>query len=99
MAANITIVDDFLNKREIRAQAPSKYMGRFARQNPQLNMTMQTHMINPHSYGVFEDDFDKFFSKRCRAFSRELRKRIIEQEVDIRKTPVPARDTAGVEME
>ncbi|MBC8432682.1 MAG: DUF262 domain-containing protein [Desulfobacterales bacterium] len=97
--ANITIVDDFLNKREIRAQAPSKYMRRFARQNAALNKCMRTHLINQDTFGVFQDDFDKFFRKRCQAFSRELKKRIIEQGVDGRKTPVPAKDTMRVEME
>ncbi|MCK4819140.1 DUF262 domain-containing protein, partial [bacterium] len=37
---NITIVDDFLNKREIRDQAPSKYMRRFEKQNPNLAEAM-----------------------------------------------------------
>jgi len=97
--ANITIVDDFLNKTEIRAQAPSKYMRHFDRQNAALKKCMRTHLINQDTFGVFQDDFDKFFRKRCQAFSRELKKRIIEHEVDGRKTPVSAKDTMKVEME
>lgn len=97
--ANITIVDDFLNKREIRAQAPSKYMRRFDRMNKNLDKCMRTHLIKPESFGVFQDDFDKFFSKRCRALSRELKKLIIEQEVDIKKCAVPAEDTVREEIE
>jgi len=97
--ANITIVDDFLNKREIRAQAPSKYMRQFAKQNEKFTSCMQTHLIKPDAFGVFEDDYDKFFRKRCQAFSRELKKRIIEQEIDSRKSALPAKDTTEAEME
>jgi hypothetical protein len=97
--ANITIVDDFLNKREIRAQAPSKYMKRFAKHNKALDACMKTHLIRPDVFGVYDNDYDKFFNKRCRAFSGELKKRIIEQDVDSRKSPIPAQDTLKVEME
>lgn len=97
--ANITIVDDYLNKREIRAQAPSKYMRRFNKQNDKLAGCMKTHLINLDTFGVFEDDYRRFLSQRCQAFSRELRKRIIEQEVDRRQTATPAKDTTELEME
>jgi len=43
---NITIVDDFLNKREIKAKAPSNYMARFRDINPDLETTMKTHLID-----------------------------------------------------
>lgn len=97
--ANIAIVDDYLNKREIGAQAPSRYLRRFAKQNKAMDACMKTHLIRPDLYGVYEDDYEKFFNKRCRAFSRELKKRIIEQDVDSKKTPVSAQDTMRVEME
>lgn len=97
--ANITIVDDFLNKREIRAQAPSKYMKKYLKQNKKLSRCMRTHLINVDSFGVFEDDYDKFFKKRCKAFSRELKKRIIEQEVDRKQSALSASDTAETEID
>jgi hypothetical protein len=97
--ANITIVDDFLNKREIRAQAPLKYMERFKRKNPQFSTCMKTHLINVDTFGIFEDNYDKFFSKRCKAFSRELQKRIIPQEVDSKEQAVTADSTSQLEME
>lgn len=97
--ANITIVDDFLNKREIRAQAPSQYMRRFAGKNKELDACMQTHLIRLDTFGVFENDYDKFFEKRCQAFSRELKKRIIEQEIDTKKSAVPAGETVREETE
>lgn len=80
---NITIVDDFLNKREIKAKAPSKYMARFRDINPNLEATMKTHLIeNLGAFGIWDDDYDKFFDERAKAVSRELSKRIIKQDID-----------------
>ncbi len=97
--ANITIVDEFLNKREIRAQAPSNYMKRFKKQNKDLDKCVQTHLIKLDTFGVFENDYDKFFRKRCLSFSQELKKRIFEQGIDRIKAPVEAKDTMKVEIE
>lgn len=86
--ANITIVDDFLNKREIGSKAPSVYMKKFIRQNEDIEATMKTHLINDfEKFGVLENDYSKFFDKRLKAISKELMKRIIEQETD--KTLLP----------
>lgn len=80
---NITIVDDFLNKREIGAKAPSVYMKNFLDINDQINETMKTHLINDLSeFGVLEDNYDLFFTARLNVISNELQKRIIEQESD-----------------
>ncbi|MBM7572567.1 DUF262 domain-containing protein [Aquibacillus albus] len=75
---NITIVDDFLNKRKIRAQAPSKYMQTFKKDNDKLIETMQTHLINDiDNFGIWDDDYDTFFEKRAEVVSEELEKKII----------------------
>jgi hypothetical protein len=80
---NITIVDDFLNKREIRAQAPSKYMSKFKKVNQNLTETMKTHLITDLSaFGIWTDDYDSFMSERASLVSQELQKRIINQETD-----------------
>lgn len=81
---NITIVDDFLNKREIKAKAPSQYMRKFAKQNPtHIADTMKTHLIlDLEKFGIWENDFDRFIEQRAKVVSKELRKRIIEQDVD-----------------
>jgi hypothetical protein len=80
---NITIVDDFLNKREIKAKAPSNYMARFRDINPDLEATMKTHLIeNLDAFGTWNDDYDKFFDERAKAISRELSKRVIKQDID-----------------
>lgn len=80
---NITIVDDFLNKREIGAKAPSRYMKKFIKQNDDIAATMKTHLINDiEKFGILNDDYDKFLSCRVKVIQRELKKRIIFQESD-----------------
>jgi hypothetical protein len=79
---NITIVDDFLNKREIRDKAPSVYMARFRKKNPNLPQTMRTHLINLENSGIWEDDYERFLKMRCRLISDELKKRIILRTID-----------------
>jgi len=79
---NITIVDDYLNKREIRAQAPSKYMKRFSKGNDELEQTMKTHLIDLNTFGIWDDDFERFFDRRAALVHRELAKRIIPQQTD-----------------
>ena len=80
--ANITIVDDFLNKRLIRDKAPDRYMRDFARKNPNLDNTMRSHLIRINSYGVWESNYKKFIRKRCKAISQELARRVIRQDID-----------------
>jgi len=85
---NITIVDDFVNKREIGANAPSKYMSKFKMINSEIESTMKSHLINDlDSFGVWEDDYDVFFEKRARLLNIEIEKRIIKQEVDRKSQP------------
>jgi hypothetical protein len=79
---NITIVDDFLNKRIIGSKAPSEYMSTFMGNN-RLQDTMMTHLIEDlTTFGIWDDDYDKFFDERAKVVSRELSKRIIKQEID-----------------
>jgi hypothetical protein len=81
--ANITLVDDFLNKRVIRAQSPKAYMKEFIAKNPDIEKCMSTHLIKLNdNFGVMTDDYERFFAGRCKAISRELSKLIIPQEVD-----------------
>ena len=51
---NITIVDDFLNKREIGAKPPSNYMMKFSKVNNNLDNNMKTHLFfcQKHSSGM-----------------------------------------------
>ena len=77
--ANITIVDDFLNKRSIRDRAPSKYMAEFKAKNPtRINETMETHLISlDDENGVFTDDYEAFFKYRMMRFHEELKQRLL----------------------
>ncbi|MEI6947321.1 DUF262 domain-containing protein [Paraflavisolibacter sp. H34] len=86
---NITIVDDFLNKREIAAKAPLKYMSEFSKKNPNLEETMKTHLIyDLEGYGIWENDYQRFFNARANAVSEELKKRVIISDVDKAKEAV-----------
>ncbi len=80
--ANITIVDDYLNKREIKAKAPSVYIKAFRRENPHLKETMKTHLIDIDTFGVREDDYDLFFRERCKLIARKLRAWIPKRSID-----------------
>jgi len=87
--ANITIVDDRLNKNKIRAKAPSSYMAQLAEQNEKLEDTMKTHLIDDvNEFGIWEDDYGKFFNKRINIISQELSKKIISQEVATKELEV-----------
>lgn len=80
---NITIVDDYLNKRKIRARAPGDYMKEFKATNRAFAETMKSHLIDDlDRFGVWEDDYEKFLRCRAEAVSAELKKRIIERRVD-----------------
>jgi hypothetical protein len=80
--ANITIVDDFLNKREIGAKAPSIYMKRFSEHNPYLSQHMQTHLIELENWGLWDNDYNTFMQKRCEKLSDEIKNRLILGEQD-----------------
>jgi hypothetical protein len=95
--ANITIVDDFLNKREIRAKAPSQYMKKFRSENEDIDGCMRSHLIKLDEFGVNDDDFDTFFRKRSALLSQELKKRIIEQGTDAKLAVITADQTAEEE--
>jgi hypothetical protein len=81
--ANITIVDDFLNKRSIRDRAPSKYIAEYQKKNSNLDATLATHLIDsPEKSGILTDDYELFFNHRLQKFSAELKKRLLLQPSD-----------------
>lgn len=80
---NITIVDDYLNKREIRARAPSEYMKRFSESNSKISDAMETHLIGEFdTYGISNNDYDTFLNVRAARISDELKLRIIPRPID-----------------
>ena len=80
---NITIVDDYLNKRKIWARAPSDYMEEFAESNPLIRETMKTHLIEDlEAFGVWSDDYETFIRKRAEIVSAELNNRLVKRAMD-----------------
>ncbi|AKB74644.1 hypothetical protein MSLAZ_1383 [Methanosarcina lacustris Z-7289] len=74
---NVTIVDDYLNKREIGAKAPGDYMKKFEDRNPELHNTMKTHLIDDMElYGVWGNNYETFIEKRGERVLEEINKRI-----------------------
>ena len=74
---NITLVDDYLNKRRIRAKAPSVYMESFAKKNKKLKETMKTHLIDDlDAYGVWDDNYSAFIEHRGHRVLEELESRL-----------------------
>ncbi len=88
---NITIVDDYLNKREIRAKPPATYMKGFKKSNKALAETMSSHLIGDlDEFGVWENDYETFLQQRALLISAELGMRIISRQIDT--DGQPARD-------
>jgi hypothetical protein len=73
---NITLVDDQLNKSEIKAKPPSRYIAGYERKNLELKKALTTHLIGRTSFGIDDDDYQKFFDQRARRFSKELAKKL-----------------------
>ena len=85
---NITIVDDFLNKREIGARPPSEYIKKFESVNPDLSKTLNSHLINDfQSFGIRENEYEKFIESRAELLSREIDKRLIKRHTDNQTQP------------
>ena len=74
---NITLVDEHLNKAEIRAKPPSQYMAKFAEENAQLEQTMKSHLIDDlEAYGIWTDNYERFIDERGKRVLAELNKRL-----------------------
>lgn len=81
---NITIVDDFLNKRKIKDKAPSIYMNEFKKENLNIDKTMKTHLINDlNTFGIWNDDYDKFILERIKTMKSELESRVVIRKYDL----------------
>lgn len=71
---NITLVDDYLNKRVIKAQPPSKYMKSFKNTNPRLAHTLHSHFITEEAVTAFQsDDYETFLKARAEAVAAALK--------------------------
>ena len=82
---NITIVDQYLNQKEIRVKAPSEYMKRYAK-NKKIKQIMATHLIGDFDrFGIWCNDYDKFFKGRVLLLQKAVKDRIIAQKGDVLK--------------
>ena len=74
---NISLVSADLNKRKIRAKAPSTYIQDFLDENDELPMTLKSHLIyDMDDFGIRSDDYLVFLEKRSNAIFKELKDRI-----------------------
>jgi len=74
---NITLVDDFLNKRKIGAKAPSQYINEFAKENREISNSLATHLIDDiEAFGINTDDYETFIEQRGQKILAELKKRL-----------------------
>lgn len=75
---NITIVDDYLNKRTIGSKPPSVYMQKFAHDNSELANTMKTHLIDDmDTFGIWKvDGYETFIEYRGQRVLEEIEKRL-----------------------
>jgi len=74
---NITLVGADLNKRKIRAKAPSIYIQDFMDENDGLQKSIKSHLINSiDDFGIHSDDYAVFLDKRSTAIFNALRNRI-----------------------
>lgn len=79
--ANITIVDEFLNKRKIKTRMPSDYMAEYRDRNPDIGSTMESHLITLDD-AIWNDDYERFLATRCAVFADRLRSWIPERSID-----------------
>ena len=74
---NISLVSADLNKRKIKAKAPSTYIQDFLDENDQLPTTLKSHLINDiDEFGLKSDDYLVFLEKRADLIFQELKNRI-----------------------
>ena len=60
---------------KIRDKAPSDYIRQFQKDNPELETTMESHLIDMKDMGIWEDDYDVFLKKRGKKIFNELEKK------------------------
>jgi len=74
---NITLVSSDLNKRKIKAKAPSVYMQEFLDENEDLPNSIKSHLIDDlNNFGILTDDYLVFLEQRAKRIFSELKKRI-----------------------
>lgn len=74
---NITIVDDFLNKKSIKARNPSEYMAQYDASNKKISETLMTHLIGDQDeFGIRSNSLETFVQKRAELVSSKLETKV-----------------------
>ena len=80
--ANIIIIDSADNQ-YIKKDAPSKYIARFRRDNPDLDAALKSHLIDDvETFGIDKDNYQQFFDRRVSRICEELTKNIVRRDED-----------------
>ena len=74
---NITLVDDQLNKKEIGAKPPAKYVAMFAKKNQNLSKALASHFISADTFGIADNNYDKFYLRRSTRLSKAIDKKLM----------------------
>jgi len=70
---NIVLVDDYLNKRVIKAKPPSQYVKDFEKQNADITNTLATHYLDdPSEMGIWDDNYEVFLNRRAELVAAAL---------------------------
>ena len=73
---NITLVPDYLNKKEIGSKAPSHYIGHFRKKNSNIKESLNSHFIRLDGFGIENDDYGTFLQSRATLIFEELERRL-----------------------
>jgi hypothetical protein len=80
---NITIIDDQLNKNQIRARSPQKYMEEFEKSNPDMAETFKSHLLPDGTWAdIRNDNYGHFLERRAELVSKELKRRVTPRAID-----------------
>lgn len=78
---NISLVDDYLNKRKIKARPPSDYMAQFKTENDNFVSSMRSHLIPVGDKSpIWSDDYDEFLIMRASLIVKKVRGWLVESE-------------------
>lgn len=82
--ANITIVDSYLNKGEIKDKSPEEYMGMYYNANSDILNTMKSHLIGDlDEFGVWDNNYPIFFKKRIGQIVDALKAELVLNDNDV----------------
>ena len=78
LIANITLIDGYGNKHRIGKKAPGAYITKFTKDNPEIDLSLQSHLIkDPTAYGVYTNDYETFIERRSKAIALGLNVKLL----------------------